>query len=664
MKFISPACGDIYYLRMLLRHHPSRSYDDARTVDLIMYDTCHDACVARGIVSNKNEFDVTMMEAIGNRIFSWRLRHLFVVLIQQGHNDPKAMLDKYALYMSIDFYDKRNIALPIRQDDNMSALYPQFMFKNLPDDIKEDLLQALQTLFHDNNLDMSEYHIPEPNASIETELEREKTRYDFDMIKTNLKGITLNQEQQRVIDYIVNHTDNIFIDAPFGRGKSFLLDYIVDYMRVLDFRVVLVCAPTGVMAIARGGFTMHGLVKMNIEPDDAGRLECRVADNSQRAALIRGAHYLIIEEGANASRQVWEAIERTCRDIRKDQDVHFGGLRVITAGDFRQIPPPIKSHNVRDVFNASVKSWPIFQSFTTLHLTTPIRTANDPEWTNFCDSLGSGTAEPVIPDEDGRWTSVDHKTWVGLPDTVKCYDVETQLNNARNWIYPNVNDYDDVIVSALVAVTNKQVDEHNDYFLSQLDTESCVMVSADSILAEMPTDVKCVMSDFTDTMPHNNIPPSKLLIKVNGIYTCMRTINFARKMMNGTIVRILRFNKQYITVHNYTTGVEDDIPRICFDHTINSKSPVKMRRVQFPLRPRYAMTSNIVQGKTIMRMLLDLQYDPFAHGQLHVSCSRVPQASQIRVLIENERIIHNRARTLNVVHPVLLSRNEMHGNEA
>jgi hypothetical protein len=58
------------------------------------------------------------------------------------------------------------------------------------------------------------------------------------------------------------------------------------------------------MAIARGGFTMHGLVKMSTEPDDAGRLQCSAPDNSQRAALIHRAHYLIIEEGANASRQV------------------------------------------------------------------------------------------------------------------------------------------------------------------------------------------------------------------------------------------------------------------------------------------------------------------------------------------------------------------------
>lgn len=124
--------------------------------------------------------------------------------------------------------------------------------------------------------------------------------------------------------------------------------------------------------------------------------------------------------------------------------------------------------------------------------------------------------------------------------------------------------------------------------------------------------------------------------------------------MNGTVLRVLAINNKYITVLNYSTGEEDDIPRISFEHTVNSKSPIKILRQQFPLRPRYAMTSNIVQGKTIQRMLLDLRYDPFAHGQLHVSCSRVPQASGLRVLTSADRIINNRARTLNIVHNVLL----------
>ena len=302
-----------------------------------------------------------------------------------------------------------------------------------------------------------------------------------------------------------------------------------------------------------------------------------------------------------------------------------------------------------------MKSWHVFRKFTVLHLTQPIRTANDKEWTKVCDDLGNGTVEPVVPDTDGRWTSAGLSKRIDLPQTIHCYDAETQLQDARDWIHPDVNNYDAVVMSALVAVTNKQVDEHNNYFLSKVNGESRIMESSDQILSEMPTDVKYIIADFTDAMPHNNMPPSKLLLKVNGIYTCMRSINFGRKLMNGTVVRIVSMTNKYITVYNYTTGLEDDIPRINFKQNINSKSPLKISRHQFPLHPRYAMTSNIVQGKTIQHMLLDLRHDPFAHGQLHVACSRVPQPSQLRVLTYRERIINNnRARTVNVVDETLL----------
>jgi hypothetical protein len=38
-------------------------------------------------------------------------------------------------------------------------------------------------------------------------------------------------------------------------------------------------------------------------------------------------------------------------------------------------------------------------------------------------------------------------------------------------------------------------------------------VSANAILADMPTDVKCVMSDFTDTVTHNNTLPTSCYSK-------------------------------------------------------------------------------------------------------------------------------------------------------
>jgi hypothetical protein len=124
--------------------------------------------------------------------------------------------------------------------------------------------------------------------------------------------------------------------------------------------------------------------------------------------------------------------------------------------------------------------------------------------------------------------------------------------------------------------------------------------------------------------------------------------------MNGTAVRIVSIGKWLVTVYNYTTGELDDIPRINFQEAIVKNSPLMLNRKQFPLRPRYSMTTNMCQGKNITRLLLDLRHDPFAHGQLHVGCSRVNNSKCIRALTLPERIFNNRARTVNVVYPELL----------
>lgn len=283
----------LYYLRMLLRHYPSRLFDDARTVKNVLYNSCHDACIARGIVTDGNEFDATMIEAVGNLFVSERLRRLFVLIAMQGQVGVQTNLQNHAVLMSLDFYAARNVIPPFHQGQDVLSIPRHTTFSEMPYDIQQDLLQAFQRIFLDNNIDMTAYQLPLPNAAVMAELEREKTKYDLQDLRHKLDHIILKNEQRQVIDHIVTHTNNTFIDGPFGRGKSFVLDYIVYHLRARNLQVVLVTAPTGVMAIARDGFTMHGLVKMNIDPDDIGRLQCRISDHSQRAELIRGADYLV-----------------------------------------------------------------------------------------------------------------------------------------------------------------------------------------------------------------------------------------------------------------------------------------------------------------------------------------------------------------------------------
>ena len=333
MKFVSPACGDLYYLRILFRHYPSRSWIDARTVNSNVYDTCHDTCVAMSIISNKTEFDMIMKEAIDNLFVSAKLCRLFVMVLLQKFAESKANFIKYAVYMSLDFYEARNMIAPVCQGNPMMASLYKFTYYDMPYDIQQDLLRSLQEMLLENNWDMESEGLPLPKARVEAELERERTKYDIDAVTQMLDSIVLNEEQSEIVKYIFTHTDNIFI--------------------VWKSMIALAAAPTGVMAIARGGFTMHGIVKMDIEPDDADQLQYHIGDNSQRVALIRGADYLIVEEGPNAHRRIWESLERACRDVKKTKVLSVVLLRVITAAIFvRSLHP--SNHAMNETFTMQV----------------------------------------------------------------------------------------------------------------------------------------------------------------------------------------------------------------------------------------------------------------------------------------------------------------------
>ena len=53
---------------------------------------------------------------------------------------------------------------------------------------------------------------------------------------------------------------------------------------------------------------------------------------------------------------------------------------------------------------------------------------------------------------------------------------------------------------------------------------------------------------------------------------------------------------------------------------------------QFPVRAAYATTFNGLQSLTLQRAVSDLRSDPFAHGQLYTTLSRVRNRNDIRVL--------------------------------
>jgi ATP-dependent DNA helicase PIF1 len=83
--------------------------------------------------------------------------------------------------------------------------------------------------------------------------------------------------------------------------------------------------------------------------------------------------------------------------------------------------------------------------------------------------------------------------------------------------------------------------------------------------------------------------------------------------------------------------------------------PFKFRRLQFPVRPAFAMTINKSQGQTLDTVGIYLKKPVFAHGQLYVALSRVTSMNNVHILIEREHPDTPYGCTTNVVYPEILA---------
>jgi ATP-dependent DNA helicase PIF1 len=57
--------------------------------------------------------------------------------------------------------------------------------------------------------------------------------------------------------------------------------------------------------------------------------------------------------------------------------------------------------------------------------------------------------------------------------------------------------------------------------------------------------------------------------------------------------------------------------------------PFEFKRLQFPVRLAFAMTSNKAQGQSLQVCGQDLKNPCFSHGQLYVACSRIGKPSDL-----------------------------------
>ena len=297
---VHPTTGELYFLRLLLtKVWGARSYEDLKVHNGRLYDTYKEACLARGLVGDDNEWFMLFDEAIGWATL-YQLRHLFMtVMLFCGVIDGKKLLEKYWRYMADD------ISLRVGRSlgDSRDVIPSDYLYVQL--------IQELTLLFGRNDHSFSSFNlttVPIPSGRLlGNRLVLEEMQHDRNSLQQQsiyLKG-RLNENQHSIYEEIMRSTTSsygkvYFVSGHGGTGKTFLWNAIITSLRA-EGLIVLAVASSGVAALLLPcGRTGHSRFRIPIEIDESSI--CNISRGTNLVELIQKASLVLWDEAPMTNR--------------------------------------------------------------------------------------------------------------------------------------------------------------------------------------------------------------------------------------------------------------------------------------------------------------------------------------------------------------------------
>jgi hypothetical protein len=322
-----------------------------------------------------------------------------------------------------------------------------------------------------------------------------------------------------------------FIDGPGGTGKTFLQNILLAHVRKQG-KVALAVASTGLAAtLLEGGRTAHSRFKIPLRVYSDST--CNISKRSDLAELIHHTKLILWDEAVMTPRSVFEAVDRTFRDILDCDAVPFGGIVVCFSGDFRQTLPVIPGASRAEIVSSCLKKSSLWKHIRVLKLTENMRlrssalSGQDRERSRAFAQRLLSIGESTGDDNRVDWPSdhvVDGNTLKDLANVV--YDGLDASLHPESYF----ND------RAILATRNDVVDNINAQLLKRMPGQTVEKLSTDSVVD--PADAgKCpveVLNQISDT----GLPPHKLRLKEGCPVMLLRNLDPQKGLCNGTRLQV------------------------------------------------------------------------------------------------------------------------------
>jgi ATP-dependent DNA helicase PIF1 len=408
---------------------------------------------------------------------------------------------------------------------------------------------------------------------------------------------------QRLAEQLVLRGKNVLITGPGGGGKSYLLKHLI---KILPTQGTYITASTGIAAIPLAGTTFHSWGGLGIDPN-VPIVELLKKINGTKALRERWSYtrVLIIEELSMLDAPCFELAERVARSIRKKSShLPFGGIHLIMAGDFLQLPP-VPPHN-NNGSGGSQHAKMLFQS---------------PVWNKCFPSSQIVLLEQVFRQRNNTTVDALAKIRLGIVDESVLSVIRPCINRPLESITK------DGIIPTFLYPKRLNVDGHNQTALNNLKGKQQKYTAVD----------KSSNPISRDALKRNCLAPDLLELKVGAQVMMLKNakieINADKviRLVNGSrgvVTGFKEYSKVLYPVVRWKCG--EAIPMRAMTWEMRSQGEVVATRSQVPLILAWAITIHKAQGMQLDCVQTKLE-DCFENGQVYTTLSRVSDFDYLRI---------------------------------
>lgn len=254
------------------------SFDALKNFNGQLCQTYQETCLKLGLLENDQHWEITLTEA-ALTCLPQQIRTLFAIIITTcAPSDPKSLWEKYKENLSEDILRQTRII-----NFNLDITFSEEIFNEALKLIEDKCILI-------NNKSLHELGLPTPtrsNTNINNKDLTRETQYD----KNKLNAYIDNNEklligdQKKAYDAIMKQVSSenggiIFLDAPGGTGKTFLLNLILAKIRSQN-EIAVAVASSGIAAtLLDGGRTAHSTFKIPLNLNQTESPTCNIGKNS------------------------------------------------------------------------------------------------------------------------------------------------------------------------------------------------------------------------------------------------------------------------------------------------------------------------------------------------------------------------------------------------